>query len=618
MTRLQLRALIASVAVLMLASFTRADIIVTADGETISGHEATVVDGMIQVPGEGGAEPRKWNLVDLQRVTFGAARPTGELKTRFVRIELPGDNKMLHMGELQVFVGDQNVATGGKATQSSVWEDKDPNFGAHKCIDGNAGGDSRQHGTNHTKMESNPWWEVDLQKSVNVSKVVIVNRTDDNCGPRIAGFKLILLDEARSTLWTKTFPEAPTAPLEIPVPARGDAFSEADIKAFDQQAQSGGGGLLGSLAGWLSGKKPDTPAAAPAGVPVVAAARTGRLRGRTVTANAQQNPGADIPDGARVFQIASGGKLIGRLQGWNDQGVTVVFSVGGQEVTQTIPASLIREITSKEVVAKQTTVDRKQASLESDTVYAKTEGGAVQAVAGVIKGLEGESLNFEFKGKLRKILLSKVVLILRAQGDADSNETYAAIDLKGGQRVPGRLKSLVDGKAVIETQWKGTIEAPRNALVELSVRNGRVTSLADLEPTTVEHVPFLDRKLPHTVNHSLNGQPLQVGDAKFDRGLCTHSRTVLTYDLGSKYKRLRAMIGLQKGDGDLGKVLVRVHSDNKVIFEKPLNGGVPAESLDIDVAGKKTLVLEVDYGDDMDIGDHVVWGEPVLVSAAGG
>src|SRR5262245_34274302 len=140
MKRLHPWALIASVAVLISASLGRADIIVTADGETISGHEATIVDGVIQVPGDGGAEPRKWNLVDLQRVTFGASRPTGELKTRFVRIELPGDNKMLHMGEVQVFVGDQNIATSGKATQSSVWEDKDPNFGAHKCIDGNAGG----------------------------------------------------------------------------------------------------------------------------------------------------------------------------------------------------------------------------------------------------------------------------------------------------------------------------------------------------------------------------------------------------------------------------------------------------------------------------------------------
>jgi hypothetical protein len=587
-------------AITLYATASSADVILTADGETVTGHEATVVDGVFQVPGEAGAEPRSWPLSDLQRINFGAARPTGELKTRFVRLELPGNDKMLHVGEVQVFVENENVALKGKATQSSTWETNEANWGPQKAIDGNTGGVNNQDGITHTLMEANPWWEVDLAQNVTISKVVVWNRTDNNCGPRLAGFRIALLDENRTPIWTRTFPEAPNPSVEVPIPARGDAFSEDDLKAFDAYAGSSTAGtLLNSLANWLSGKPATQPAATP---PTTGA-----------TPAAQPQPASPFPDGARLFQLSHGGRIAGKLQKWTEQGATIEFTIGGQTATQTIPTTMIREVLAKEIATQATPLDRSQISTEADTVYAKVEGGATQTVAGTVKGVEGESLLFEFQGKPRKINLSRVLAIIRHGDDEPQNDPYAVIELRGGQRVPGKVQSLAEGRAVIETLWKEKLELPRGTLMELSVRNGRVTSLTELEPAAAEYVPYLDRRLPHTVNESLNGQALQIGDAKFDRGLCTHSRTLLTYDLGPGYARLRTRVGLQKGDGDRGNVVVRVLSDGAVLFEKQLNGGLPPQDVDVDTSGKKSLTLEVDFGDEMDIGDHVVWGDPVLV-----
>src|SRR5436190_13026068 len=59
-----------------------ADVIRTAAGETISGRESKVVDGQIIVPGEEGKPEQKFDLADLEQITFAPGRPSGELKTR--------------------------------------------------------------------------------------------------------------------------------------------------------------------------------------------------------------------------------------------------------------------------------------------------------------------------------------------------------------------------------------------------------------------------------------------------------------------------------------------------------------------------------------------------------
>jgi len=604
MLRVILRTMIVCIAASASSGLALGDVILTADGETISGHESIVVDGVFQVPGESGAEPRKWNLVNLQRVSFAPSRPTGELKTRFVRIELPGDQKMLHMAEVQVFEGEENIAVKGKATQSSLYQNmNEAAWGPQKAIDGNTDGNSRTAGTTHTNMESNPWWEVDLGRDAKVKKVVVWNRTDDNVGPRIAGFRVVLLDEKRTPLWSRTFPDPPNPSVEMMVPERGDAFTEADVKAFDDYSgRTATGSVLNSLVGWLSGK----PAAAPQ------PAAPGQAVPNPAAAPAAQ-PAPDIPDGARVFQLAYGARITGKLQKWTEQGATIEFTAGGQTVTQTIPTEFIREVLSKESVAQPATLDRSQISSEADTVFAKVEGGGVQAVTGTVKGVDGDALQFEFQGKVRKISMNRVMDVVRHAVDPTRSDPFALVELRGNQRLPGRIVSLANGKSTVESLWGERFELPRPALIEMVVRNGRVTSLTELEPIAAEQIPYLDRKIPHSVNRSLSGSPLQIGETKFDRGLCTHSRSLLQYDLNPGYSRFRSKIGLQQGDGDQGNAVVRVAVDGGVIYEKAVVGAHAAEEIDVDVSGKKTLTLEVDYGEDVDIGDHVVWGDPVLV-----
>jgi hypothetical protein len=78
---------------------------------------------------------------------------------RYVRIELPGKQRILSLAEVQVFAGGENVAPKGTATQSSVAFDGP----AKLAIDGNTNGNYfESKSVTHNNQEDNPWWEVDL------------------------------------------------------------------------------------------------------------------------------------------------------------------------------------------------------------------------------------------------------------------------------------------------------------------------------------------------------------------------------------------------------------------------------------------------------------------------
>ncbi|HEY6166891.1 MAG TPA: DUF1549 domain-containing protein, partial [Verrucomicrobiae bacterium] len=171
----------------------------------------------------------------------------GAKKARFVRVELPGPGRMLSLAEVQVFSGGENVATKGKASQSST------DFGgdAKLAIDGNTDGDYfKAKSTTHTKASDDPWWEVDLGAEFAVDNVAIWNRTDGGTGTRLVRFKVLALDAARGTVGEQMVNDSPapdatvsfgggrTVKLANATADAARAGSEAD-KAIDGDVKTG-------------------------------------------------------------------------------------------------------------------------------------------------------------------------------------------------------------------------------------------------------------------------------------------------------------------------------------------------------------------------------------------
>ncbi len=127
-------------------------------------------------------------------------------QARFVRVELPGPKKLLQLAEVQVFSGAENIAPKGVAKQSSMYADA----AAKRANDGNTNGEYAKGSVAHTSGNDNdPWWEVDLKAAKPVDRVVVWNRTDDNVGKRLDGFRVLLLDEKRQIVWRSDPTPAP-------------------------------------------------------------------------------------------------------------------------------------------------------------------------------------------------------------------------------------------------------------------------------------------------------------------------------------------------------------------------------------------------------------------------
>jgi RHS repeat-associated protein len=114
---------------------------------------------------------------------------------RYVRVQLMGTN-YLNLAEVQVIGSSgQNLALAGTASQSSTA------FGgtANRANDGNTDGNFADGSVSHTDYQNQPWWQVDLGSSQQVSSVNVWNRTDC-CQSRTTNFNVIVSDQPITTL----------------------------------------------------------------------------------------------------------------------------------------------------------------------------------------------------------------------------------------------------------------------------------------------------------------------------------------------------------------------------------------------------------------------------------
>jgi len=174
-------------------------------------------------------------------------------QARFVRIDLPGEKKMLSLAEVQVFSAGENIAQAGKATQSSTDFAGPPEY----ANDGNTDGKFENKSVTHTAVSDNPWWEVDLTKVADVDRIVVWNRAGEGLPERLANFRITLLDADRNVVWTQNVADPPKLSAEyspsnirdIALAAAGADYHQAGFppeEIFDGKTEPENGWAVGS------------------------------------------------------------------------------------------------------------------------------------------------------------------------------------------------------------------------------------------------------------------------------------------------------------------------------------------------------------------------------------
>ncbi len=199
--------------------------------EEISALEATVAELAAAKQPDAGPEGSESPSAD--------SLPAGPLAARFVRVESLGTKIVLHLAEVQAFVGDENVALKGQARQSSTGSGGD----AARAIDGDTNGDYAAGSVSHTATEDNPWWEVELAEPTAIDRVVIWNRTDNGLHARLSDWRAVLLDADRKALSVARFHDAPKVDRTIAFPRHGDERTDEHRDALLAYLKETGAGL---------------------------------------------------------------------------------------------------------------------------------------------------------------------------------------------------------------------------------------------------------------------------------------------------------------------------------------------------------------------------------------
>jgi hypothetical protein len=218
----------------------------------------TLPDGSIA----GGAGHGGGNFVVTSIRATVTAPESASPRGRYVRVELPGQQKMLSLAEVEIFSDGKNIATGGEATQSSTGFEGPANL----ANDGNTDGRYNEaRSTTHTEISDNPWWEIDLKESLPIDRLVIWNRTDEGTVERLKDFRVLVLDQDRNPVWEKSVAEPPRPSVELATGgprsvtfARGIAdYNQANFPAESVLAKIAPGTT--PTQGWAVGGAADQP-----------------------------------------------------------------------------------------------------------------------------------------------------------------------------------------------------------------------------------------------------------------------------------------------------------------------------------------------------------------------
>ncbi|MCH2360793.1 MAG: DUF1549 domain-containing protein, partial [Pirellulales bacterium] len=182
------------------------------------------------------------NFVLSELSVLNQTEATKQRQGRFVRLDLPGDGKMIHVAEVQVFDGEKNIATDGTATQSST------DFGGppERGIDGNTDGTYTNNSVTHTAVSKDPWWEVDLGAVKGIDSVVVWNRTDNGLQSRLNGVIVSILDDKRNVIFKEVLATAPEKDAKIDITGAIPISIAAASADYEQK------GDTNNQPGWLA------------------------------------------------------------------------------------------------------------------------------------------------------------------------------------------------------------------------------------------------------------------------------------------------------------------------------------------------------------------------------
>ena len=233
----------------------------------------------------------------------------------------------------------------------------------------------------------------------------------------------------------------------------------------------------------------------------------------------------------------------------------------------------------------------------TDRIYLLRDGDLNQ-VDGDFGSIDDAKQTIKFKpaiggaGEIESSL-EKLQGLQFARTDVSAQQGLCKVyDLDGNLLVASKLG--YDGqKLTLTTPFGHQATLDGKMVARIDFNFGRLTYLSDLDAKVGESA-FLGGFNPLRKNRNLNGDPLMLGGKEYAKGLSMYAGSELEYNLGEKYKKLSALLGVDAriAEEGQGKVTVTIFCDREKRFAQEVSTKAVVP-ISIDVKDVKTLKIVV-------------------------
>jgi hypothetical protein len=325
------------------------------------------------------------------------------------------------------------------------------------------------------------------------------------------------------------------------------------------------------------------------------------------------------PDEVEVL-LSDGDRLRGRVSGGNDEMLELWVA---DSFTLSIPIEHMRGLVFHARLPVEG-VAGLSAPAEGDRLYRRI-GENLDRIDGAVEQFDDGGVTFVSVLGTKEFPWAEIgAVFVESFGDPEpqSEGIPVVCDLVDGGRLRGRLESLDRRGCRLHVSGSGEVALPLSALAEVSLDDGTIAFVSDLEPSSSqEGSPFGDElgmTWPHRMDQSVGGGPLVANGRVVPRGIGVHAPSRLTFVVDGQWDELRGSVVI---DDDVlrlparGSVIFRIHVDGELAWESGVvRGGMPPSTIPpVTVRGAREFTLECDMAGDMHVADRADWLRMVLV-----
>jgi hypothetical protein len=310
-----------------------------------------------------------------------------------------------------------------------------------------------------------------------------------------------------------------------------------------------------------------------------------------------------------------------RCSDFKVRGSTVVLTLDGSKRLVEFPAALmlfmVRDISDPKLNQAFRAILAKRG--KRDMWIVRKPDQSLDVIQGTFGDgdAKGESIGFELEANAEKlnVQFTKVFgMIFNPQPISAAQTICKVIDTRKNVIYAKSFTFGADKSFIVESITGVKVAYPGiESIYKLDFSAGSVLYLSNAEPIKVEHTSTEGQPEPYRRDRNLDNDALIVKDKdamgkdiqrKFAKGLALHSRTVLTYDLGGKFKQFQAIAGVDECvEGD-SKVTLTIEADFKPVFKQVIKKGDDLKPINLAILNVKQLRITVE-SDLFDLGNQV-------------